>query len=335
MEQERRVLRWGLAVIVCAVVLRLAGAMPIKAVTAWVQHPDVASFLVYLQTGRVVRLSPAQLEAGQKNPQETTQQTPFANDQVVFDPSDADAVSVMAYNGYKADVETLLMSPLQWDLTKDGPAVLIIHTHATESYRKAGQDYAESAPYRTHNTDYNMVRIGKQIAENLESRGIGVIHDTQFHDYPSYNDSYTNARKSIQEYLKQYPSIRVVLDIHRDAAEDAGHQLTTSAQVGGQKSSQLMFVVGTNAGGLYHPNWQENMALAIKLQALLERENPGICRPISFRTERFNQDLSTGALIVEVGAAGDTLEQALIASDSFCAALGQLGGGTATKDSTS
>ena len=96
-----------------------------------------------------------------------------------------------------------------------------------------------------------------------------------------------------------------------------------------------MMVVGTNANGLHHPNWQKNMAFAIKLHALLEKENPGICRPISFRAERFNQDLSPGALIVEVGAAGDTLSQALTAVTALGEAITALSSGSAAADSTS
>jgi stage II sporulation protein P len=97
--------------------------------------------------------------------------------------------------------------------------------------------------------------------------------------------------------------------------------MVTSATVGGQHSAQLMMVVGTDAGGNLHPNWQENLSLALKLTVLLEQENPGICRPINLRSERFNMDLTHGSLLVEVGAAGNTREEALIAANALAQAV--------------
>lgn len=345
MDQEQRSIRIGLLVIACAVVLRLLSAGIPQSVAAFVQEPKVASFLVYLQTGRVVR---TEAPVSPTVPQETTpvQTAPSPEDptqgaqsdqQAVFQPEDAQAVAVSAYNGYSVDVEALLLSQLDWKLDTGEPTVLILHTHATESYRKTeGESYEESSAYRTLDTQHNMVRVGEQLAQQLQQNGIAVIHDTTFHDYPSYNDSYNNARKTAESYLAQYPSIQLVLDIHRDAADlSAGQQLTTHALAGGAESSQLMMVVGTNANGLHHPDWQKNMALAIKLHALLEKEDPGICRPISFRAERFNQDLSPGALIVEVGAAGDTMAQALTAVQALGDAIIALGSGSVTTDSTS
>jgi stage II sporulation protein P len=137
-------------------------------------------------------------------------------------------------------------------------------------------------------------------------------------------------------WLEQYPSISLVIDLHRDAAGDsAAGQLKTQVSIDGTSSAQLMIVVGSNAGGRQHPNWKENFALAAKLHTQLEKRFPGICRPISFRTERFNQDLSPGALLIEVGAAGDTLEEALAAAAFLAEGISNLALGTITADSTS
>ena len=95
-----------------------------------------------------------------------------------------------------------------------------------------------------------------------------------------------------------------------------------------------MLVVGSDAGGLSHPHWQENMALAVKLHAQLEKNCPGICRPISFRSQCFNQDLSPGALLVEVGAAGNTRAEALLATEQLAQGILALAHGTVTSDST-
>ena len=129
---------------------------------------------------------------------------------------------------------------------------------------------------------------------------------------------------------------RLMEYLHRDAASlDSGTQLSTHATVNGKSAAQIMLVVGTNAGGRNHPKWQENMSLALKLHAQLEKQYPGLCRPMGCRTERFNQDLSPGALLVEIGAAGDTLEEALVTVEALAEAISALALGTARADSTS
>ena len=175
----------------------------------------------------------------------------------------------------------------------------------------------------------------KTYTQKLESAGIGVIHDRDFHDYPSYNGSYADARASIEAILADNPGICLILDLHRDAADVGDGQLDTSARINGQESAQLMLVVGTDAGGLYHPHWQENLALALKLQAQLERMHPGLCRPIDLRAQRFNADESPGALLIEMGAAGNTHEEALLAADALAEGIIALAkGANLTEDST-
>ena len=143
---------------------------------------------------------------------------------------------------------------------------------------------------------------------------------------PSYNGSYAHARKAILSYLKEYPSVQLILDLHRDAADGASGQLRTRATVDGKESAQLMLVVGTDSGGLAHAGWEENLSLALKLQARLEALAPGITRPLSLRAQRFNQDLSPGALLVEVGAAGNTRQEALSAAEMLAEAVARLFG---------
>lgn len=252
--------------------------------------------------------------------------------QVQFSAED-EALLAMQYAAdcpYRPDAAALLRKPLAWNLISDGPSVLILHTHATESYtRGPGQDYTESAAFRTCNTDYNMVAVGDALTDKLEKAGIGVIHDRTLHDYPSYNESYTNARQSIEEILRQNPSIRLVLDLHRDAILNKdGSQYAATASVGGVLMSRMMMVVGTDASGTSHPAWQENLALALKLQVLLEREAPGLTRPVMLRAQRFNQDESPGALIVELGAAGNTLEQTFASVPYLADAIIALAQGT-------
>lgn len=219
------------------------------------------------------------------------------------------------------NLEQLLMAPLNWSLPGSQPTVLIFHTHATESYTQNGEPYTESSSYRTLAEDYNMLSIGNHLAQVLEAGGIHVIHDRTLHDYPSYTGAYSHARRSLQSLLQTYPRVQLVLDLHRDAAEDGLGQLRTRAEVAGQPAAQLMFVLGSGNDGLSHPEWQRNLSTALKLQALLEQDHPGICRPISLRPQRYNQDLSPGALLVEVGAAGNSHAEALLAVEALGKAI--------------
>ena len=325
MEQGHRSLRVAMAVMACALFMPLAGDLTEVAVQA-LSEPRVAEFLIYLETGRPVRLEAPQTEPTE--PQHTTAETQTPKLPFLFEAQAADRVQLSDFTGYAPDLEKLLASPLSWDLTADGPAVLILHTHATESY-------TGTSGYRTEDPERNMLRVGAEIARVLEENGIGVIHDTTLHDKPSYNGSYNAARKTIAARLEEYPSIRLVLDVHRDALELTDEvQLSTHALVDGQASAQLMLVMGTNAGGLFHPNWQENLSVAVKLQSLLEGEHPGLFRAMQLRTERFNQDLSPAGMLLEVGAAGDTLEEALVAAKAFARGIAALAQGSATADST-
>ena len=231
---------------------------------------------------------------------------------------------------YYPDIESLLLSDLDWDLTDGRPAVLIVHTHATESYLQTPEArYEASGLFRTLDERYNLVSIGDEVARVLTEHGISVIHDRSFHDYPSYNGSYVSARESIAQYLARYPSIRMVLDLHRDASSSGPENpMTTHATVAGQSSAQLMMVIGTDYAGNYHPNWQTNLALALKLTSQLEDIAPGITRPVYLRQERFNMDMTPGSLLVEVGAVGNTHEEAMIAANILAQGIISLAKGT-------
>jgi len=332
MEQHRRILRLGAAAIVFALGVRLVlGGIPEKIAGA-LQNPALISFLIYLETGRVIRYpTPSQPAQTAPPPAETQPPTlpPETQAQPVFGMEALELPDITYGCSYRPALEELLAQPLSWDLTDGEPAVLIVHTHATECFTPTdAESFSQYDPYRTLSQGHNMVCLGQLLAQLLEAEGIRVIHDKGYHDYPDYNMSYIHARSAIQAHLQQYPTIRMVLDLHRDAAETTQGQLTTSATVGNQRSAQLMMVVGTDAGGNHHPYWQENLALALKLSAVLEQENPGICRPVNLRSERFNMDLTRGSLLVEVGAAGNTLQEASVAIHALAQGIVKLAKGT-------
>lgn len=325
---ERKVLRIGAAVLICSVLLRLLSGTELAA--AVVDPGEVGSVLLFLSTGRVARqISFTQTtEPVQEPVEEPTQPTEEISAPAVFTASDTDLVRINNAAGCDVDVRSMLRQPLEWDLTaQDGPTVLILHTHGSESYTRT-EDYVESSSYRTLDENYNVVSIGDRLAETLEAAGIQVLHDRTMHDNPSYNGSYEAARKKLQAYLAEYPSIRLVLDIHRDAMEDSeGNQIGYTVQTDQGEAAKLMVVVGTDVGGLNHPEWQENLTLAVKLHAQLEKLQPGICRPLGLRTSRFNQDLMHEMVLVEVGAAGNTRQEALLAADILARSIVELAQG--------
>lgn len=326
MDWEKTALRVGAAAIATALLMRLlggGGAFVTRALTS----PEFTAAIVYMETGRLVKpvVETAPVVLQETTAPDQAQTEPEATEEnalPVFGTDDAKQIKINNVAGYKANVKNLLKQPLKWNLKGDKPTVLILHSHATEGYKG-------TSGYRSKSKAKNMVAIGAELKTLLEKEGIGVVHDKTLHDSPSYNDAYYNARESIQKYLNKYPSIQLVLDLHRDAVTDEdGKQTGVAIKVGKTATAQLMLVVGTDAGGMSHPNWEKNMALAVKLNAQLERNTPGICRPISFRTQRFNQDLSPGALIVEVGAAGNTQKEALAAAKLLGQAVIDLAGGT-------
>ena len=331
MDTHGKVLRMGAAALVCALVFRLASRGLPEKIAAWFSQPEAAAFLIYLETGRDVRFS---LSSQVFSPEFAAESaaplfSDLPEDKPVFAPEDADRVQMYYACGLRPDLRALISEPLEWNLTVPEPTVLILHTHTTESYTKTTEDYKESSAWRTLDENYNMLSIGDALGQTLAKNGITAVHDRELHDYPSYNGSYNDARKSIAAYLEEYPSVRLVLDLHRDAADTEDGQLRTAVDLDGQRTARLMLVMGTDAAGLTHPEWEENLSLALKLHATLEKQAPGIMRPLILRAQRFNQDMHPGALLVEVGAAGDSHPEALAAVEQLAKAIITLAKGTA------
>lgn len=204
-------------------------------------------------------------------------------------------------------------------LPEQGPQVLIVHSHASESYTMPpGQEYVPSGTFRTADCRCNMVRVGDEIAATLSSYGISVVHDRSLHDSPSYNDAYENSLASIQSYLAKYPSIVYVLDIHRDAVQDAAGQQYKLVTAEDPSVAQVSLVMG-----VAHDGWQDNLRLAIAVQETLETLSPTLMRPISLLNYRYNQFATPGSLLVEIGAAGNSLEEALRAARLFAQGFAQ------------
>lgn len=209
-------------------------------------------------------------------------------------------------------------------LGAEGPQVLIIHTHATESYTMpAGEEYEPSDSFRTLDETCNMLRVGDEMAAVLEEAGIGVLHDRGLYDYPSYSGAYDRSRAAIERYLAQYPTISFVLDVHRDAVEDSDGRQYKLLCAEDKTAAQLEFVIGSDGGGLSHERWRENLKLACAVQETLLRGHPTLMRPVVVRSSRYNQQLTTGSLLIEVGTAGNSLQEAVNAARLFAAGFAQ------------
>jgi stage II sporulation protein P len=209
-----------------------------------------------------------------------------------------------------------LQTEFSAELTAEEPQILILHTHGSEAYTPGdGEELVWSGDYRTTDSRYNVVRVGDEMAEVFGEAGISVLHDRTLYDYPSYSGAYDRSLAAIQSYLVQYPSIRFILDLHRDAVADAqGNQYKVVSEIAGEGvSAQLTLVVGSDGSGLTHPGWMENLRLATALQNEVLAEYPTLMRPILLRNSRYNQHATTGSLLVEVGAAGNSPEEAALA----------------------
>jgi len=229
------------------------------------------------------------------------------------------APQITNHTDYVVDAAALFDEDIVRLEMADAPEILIVHTHSSESFAPDEEDpYLPDDVMRTLDTKYNVVRLGDAITAALEAAGIGVLHDREINDYPSYNGSYNQMRKRIEAYMQAYPTIKMVIDVHRDAILDAqGNNLAMTANVGGEDCARLMFVVGTDAGGLTHDHWRQNLSFAATLQGWGETLYPGLMRPIDLRAERFNQHTTPASLILEVGSAGNTLQEALRGAACF------------------
>lgn len=223
---------------------------------------------------------------------------------------------------YDIDIAALLQKPSPVTLGTEGVQVLIMHTHGTESYTPTPEHtYEATGEYRTTDANCNMLVVGQAITDALNARGISTVHSETLNDYPAYNGSYSRALKDIRAWLEEYPTIQLIIDVHRDAIGTSGNYYKTVAEVDGQQTAQLMFVTGTDEGGLSHPDWRENLTFQAQLQDRINSTWPGMMRPMSIRTGRFNQHLRAGSMLVEVGACGNTLEEALAAAEVFAQSL--------------
>ncbi|MCC8130570.1 MAG: stage II sporulation protein P [Ruminococcus sp.] len=232
----------------------------------------------------------------------------------------------MLRNSTNFDTETLLKEAsknveFSIEIDSDEPQVLIIHTHTTESYEPYARDaYDDSFNSRTTDLDKSVVAVGDAITEALEAAGISTIHDTELYDYPNYTGAYDRSSEAIEAYLERYPSIKIVIDVHRDAIESDGIRYAPICEIDGKTAAQVMIIVGC----LNVPNYRYNLRFASALQSKLETDYPGLTRPILFTERNYNQELTHASILIEVGSSANSIEEAVYAGELVGMGLSEL-----------
>ena len=218
------------------------------------------------------------------------------------------------YQGIKIKNETDfeltddILNPDSLDINSSN--VIIFHTHTCESYTSSeAYPYTPTGNFRTTDLNYSVARVGDELSNYLTKYGFNTTHDKTYHDYPAYNGSYNRSLETVSNILET-TSADIIIDLHRDAIGSYSSYAPT-VKIGDDYCAQIMFVMGTNGGGLYHPNWQSNLKFAVKVQETANELYPGLFKPIIVRNSRYNQHLGKAACIIEVGATGNTLDQCL------------------------
>ena len=205
-------------------------------------------------------------------------------------------------------------TPLEYLSAGYEPKVLIVHTHGTEAYSENGAlSYSESVeePHRSTDTERNVVAVGRVLADTLNQNGVSTIHCTVMHDRLQYRDSYARAEETIRTYLEKYPSIRLVIDLHRDSiVKSTGELVRPVSLVDGEAAAQIMCIVGSDWGGDENSKWEGNLALALQVREQLNLHYKNLCRPVYLRSSTYNQELAPYSLLLEIGSSGNSLEEA-------------------------
>lgn len=229
-----------------------------------------------------------------------------------------ESASYLRKNIYQIDSTTMITNSeingktlLNMDLSlkkTSSPQILIYHTHGSEEYK-------DSRPGKKGDT---VIGVGDELARLLQKKGIRVIHDRNVYDMRNGKEerskAYNYAAESVEGYLKKYPGIQVVIDLHRDGVKESTKLVTTQ---NGKSMAQIMFFNGisrTAKNGdiqyLKNPNKKTNLAFSLQLQAEAMKKYPGFTRKIYIKGYRYNLHYRGRSLLVEIGAQNNTVKQA-------------------------
>lgn len=223
------------------------------------------------------------------------------------------------------NIDEYLQKPVYAHIDINKPTVLVYHTHTTETYELLDRNfYTNERNIRSDNPAENMVRIGEEICKVLEEKGYKTIHDKTTYD-ETLSGAYDRSRENISKILKENPSIQIVLDVHRDSIyQKDGSKIKPVTEINGRKAAQIMLISGCEDGNVTDfPNWQKNLTFAIKLQEKLKNDNETLVRPLMFSSRKYNMDLITCALSLEIGTDANTLSEAVYSAGLFANSLAE------------
>lgn len=218
------------------------------------------------------------------------------------------------------------------------PLVLVLHTHTTEAFYEgeSGAEFLDPSGVfdgyydpqgdspRSEDPEKSILAVGREFVRVLEEMGIPTLHCTVIHD-KDFNSSYSASYRTVTAYLKEYPSLRYVIDIHRDSiVRENGEKIKPVTVIEGKACAQVMLVMGTDESGYAHPQWRTNMGNALLYKDTMDGLYPGLSRSVYVREVRFNQHVSVGAMLLEVGSCGNTTEEAKNGAYYSAKALGTL-----------
>ena len=227
-----------------------------------------------------------------------------------------DSVKIRNETNFKLTEDILNTDSLDIDSSN----IIIFHTHTCESYTPSEKyKYNQTGKFRTTDLNFTVSRVGDELTTYLTKYNFNVIHDKTIHDYPAFSGSYNRSYSTVSKILENNKA-DIIIDLHRDAIGNYS-SYAPIVKIGDDCCAQLMFVMGTNGGGLTHNNWQSNLKFAIKVQEEADKIYPGLFKAIILRNSRYNQNLGKSACIIEVGSTGNTLEQCLCSMKYFSEVL--------------
>ena len=341
--EQKNALQKGVTLTLCAVLLigcflaapMIASAIPASLAYYLTDEPP-AELLAALRAEQTLSVQPEPAPTPPTVPSPPEAETPsvpegaidvFADSFCWYEEGETPTLDVLDGTNFGIDLQMYLQKeyPIATPDT-DEPLVLIVHTHGSESYLPDGTDYyLPDEDFRSTDPTQTVIAVGEVIAESLNALGIKTIHDKTLHDTEDFNRAYSYTRKTIEAYLQAYPSILYIFDVHRDSIETAsGICSKTYTTIDGTPTAQVMLVVGTNQNGASHPNWKTNLTVATHLQNRMHELYPTLARPLNLRADAFNQSLSQGALLVEIGSCGNTVTEAKNAARLFAWAFASL-----------
>ena len=213
----------------------------------------------------------------------------------------------------KREIDFKSLASSNITLTKKSDKILLYNTHTSESYANSDTyKFEYSGNRRSKDANYNMLAIAKKFKENLDSKGFEVVQDTTPHDYGTYTSSYSRSRITVKNALATMESAGIIIDVHRDAISDLDFRPVVN--INGVQVAQCMLVIGVGTDVTNNPYYEDNLKLAFKIQQIADEMYPGLFRPMIIRNSIYNQDLNKYSLLIEVGASGNTIEEACLAT---------------------